>query len=309
MRSIVRVAFAAATAIAAVLIGAGGLIGGGAGTASAATSGVSIRGIAFSPNTVNIKVGEAVRWIDDEDAIPHTVTSEKYGGFASATMRPGDSFMHTFTEAGSYQYFCLVHPGMRGVVNVGDATGTPGTRPAALAAAPISLRLSGANEVPPVTTSAQATFNATVGANSITFGLQGFAVGITAAHIHVGAAGVNGPVVAFLFGPDPGQNQITSTGTIDQSKLVGPMAGKYADFAAALARGELYVNLHTIANPAGHIRVQIPAQAAATPRPPATGSGLRATPDSGGFDLMPLMAAAFVVSVAGGAAAWKLRRR
>jgi CHRD domain len=71
-----------------------------------------------------------------------------------------------------------------------------------------------------------------------------------AAHIHVGPPGVNGPVVAFLFGPAaPGggtANGVIAEGTITAANLVGPLAG--APFSAlieALNSGTAYVNVHT----------------------------------------------------------------
>jgi hypothetical protein len=145
------------------------------------------------------------------------------------------------------------------------------------------LTLSGANEVPPVEANATGLFSASVTANSMTFDLSAVAEGITMAHIHLGAAGTNGPVVAFLFGPDEaGQPAIHPTGTITASNLIGPIAGDWNAFAAALAAGNLYVNVHSIDHPAGVVRAQIPATTAPgdddddaddAPGPPATGTG------------------------------------
>ena len=98
-------------------------------TANAATGGVSIKSFRYSPATITVKPGEAVRWVNDEDSVPHTVTSEKAGGFSSASLKPGESYLQTFDQAGAYNYFCAIHPGMRGVVLVGDATGAPSTPP------------------------------------------------------------------------------------------------------------------------------------------------------------------------------------
>ncbi len=129
MRLSLRVALGGAGVLAAIVIATAGL-GGGARDANAATSGVSVKSFAFSPATIRIKPGEAVRWINDEDTVPHNVTSETAGSFASPTMRPGDSYLRTFETAGAYNYFCSIHPRMRGVVLVGDATGAPSTPPA-----------------------------------------------------------------------------------------------------------------------------------------------------------------------------------
>ncbi len=128
MRLPIRIGLTVAGLLAAVLIAAA-TGPGGTQTANAATSGVSIKSFRFSPATISIKPGEAVRWINDEDTTPHDVTSETAGGFASPNLRPGDSYFQTFTSAGAYNYLCVRHPNMRGVVLVGDATGAPSTPP------------------------------------------------------------------------------------------------------------------------------------------------------------------------------------
>ena len=71
-----------------------------------------------------------------------------------------------------------------------------------------------------------------------------------AAHIHLGPAGVNGPVVAFLFGPAaPGEgtaNGVLREGTITAANLVGPLAGQpLSALLDALNSGNAYVNVHT----------------------------------------------------------------
>ncbi|HEU4757443.1 MAG TPA: CHRD domain-containing protein [Agromyces sp.] len=71
-----------------------------------------------------------------------------------------------------------------------------------------------------------------------------------AAHIHIGPAGVNGPVVAFLFGPAaPGSGQtsgVIATGTITAANLVGPLAGhSLSELVDAIEAGDAYVNVHT----------------------------------------------------------------
>jgi plastocyanin len=76
---------------------------------------------AYQPNPVQISVGDTVTWTND-DSQPHTVTSGEDaipdGRFDSSTMTSGATFSHTFTEAGEYQYFCILHPNMVGTVNV-----------------------------------------------------------------------------------------------------------------------------------------------------------------------------------------------
>jgi len=112
-------------------------------------------------------------------------------------------------------------------------------------AADVKVSLSGANEVPPVTTSATGDGTITVaddGAVSesvTTKGIQG-----TAAHIHAGAAGKNGPVVV----------PFTKEG--DTYKAAAG-AKLNADQMKAFKAGELYFNVHSAANPNGEIRGQL----------------------------------------------------
>ena len=82
---------------------------------------------------------------------------------------------------------------------------------------------------------------------------------VTAAHIHVGAPGVAGPIVVFLFssatggtGPVSGQ---FARGTITANSLVPSVS--LDSLKNLLKNGNGYVNVHTIANPAGEIRGQV----------------------------------------------------
>ena len=71
---------------------------------------VSIIDIAFDPISLEVTVGTTVTWTNDED-IPHTVTATDES-FRSETLQLGDTFRHTFSEAGEFDYFCEVHPNM-----------------------------------------------------------------------------------------------------------------------------------------------------------------------------------------------------
>ncbi len=185
------------------------------------------------------------------------------------------------------------------------ATATAPTQPAN---APINLTLSGANEVPPVTTTATGNFRATASTNSLAFTLTATGTGLTMAHIHQGAAGTNGPIVAFLFGPvAAGVNSINVSGTITEANLIGPLAGNMAGFMDALRAGNLYVNAHSLANPAGEIRAQIPA-AVPAPAAPATGSGSGSSGSNAPL-FFALAGIAGAVAIAGGAAEVVRRRR
>jgi plastocyanin len=96
--------------------------GGGGGTSVSIVPGSStLTDTAFQPNPVQVSVGTAVTWTND-DAQPHTATSGQNatpdGMFDSGIMAPGATFEHTFTEAGEFPYFCLLHPNMVGTVSV-----------------------------------------------------------------------------------------------------------------------------------------------------------------------------------------------
>jgi hypothetical protein len=73
---------------------------------------------------------------------------------------------------------------------------------------------------------------------------------VVASHIHLGPAGTNGPVVAFLAGPfTPGggpTNGILGQGTITAANLVGPLTGaSIASLASLMRDGVIYANVHT----------------------------------------------------------------
>jgi nitrite reductase (NO-forming) len=77
---------------------------------------------AFQPNPLQVSTGTTVTWTNN-DAQPHTATSGATaptpdGKFDSGILAPAATFDFTFTEAGEYPYFCLLHPNMVGSVSV-----------------------------------------------------------------------------------------------------------------------------------------------------------------------------------------------
>ena len=78
---------------------------------------VKIDNFAFDSQTVTVARGSTVTWVNDDDA-PHTVVAEDGKSFRSKTLDTGDSFSFTFMSAGTYGYFCSVHPHMTGKVVV-----------------------------------------------------------------------------------------------------------------------------------------------------------------------------------------------
>jgi len=109
-----------------------------------------------------------------------------------------------------------------------------------------SVTLTGANEVPPVSTSASGTGTVTVNpdhtvvANITVTGMEA-----TASHIHMGAPGANGPVIV----------PFTKTG---DNKFSAPAGAKLTDEQyAAFKAGNTYVNVHSDAHKGGEIRAQL----------------------------------------------------
>jgi len=77
---------------------------------------VKIDNFSFGPQTVTVPVGATVTWINHDD-IPHTVVSTD-GVFKSKVRDTDETFSYTFTKAGTYPYFCSVHPKMTGKIVV-----------------------------------------------------------------------------------------------------------------------------------------------------------------------------------------------
>lgn len=77
---------------------------------------IKIDNFSFAPGTFTVAVGTTVTWINHDD-IPHTVVSTD-GVFKSKVMDTDEKFSYTFTKAGSYPYFCSVHPKMTGTIVV-----------------------------------------------------------------------------------------------------------------------------------------------------------------------------------------------
>jgi plastocyanin len=80
---------------------------------------VLVRGFRFLPDTVRIRPGGTVTWVNCEtpDIEPHTSTATT-GSWNSGPISPGQSYAQGYATAGSFSYFCQPHPSMRGVVLV-----------------------------------------------------------------------------------------------------------------------------------------------------------------------------------------------
>ena len=83
---------------------------------SAANAEVKIDNFVFGPQTITVPIGATVTWTNKDD-IPHTVVSTD-GVFKSKVRDTDETFSYTFSKAGTYPYFCSVHPKMTGKVVV-----------------------------------------------------------------------------------------------------------------------------------------------------------------------------------------------
>ena len=108
------------------------------------------------------------------------------------------------------------------------------------------VALSGANEVPPVSTTASGTGTVTVKDDrSVSAKITVTGMTATASHIHEGAAGANGPVIVPFMK--------TGDNTFEAPSGAKLTEAQYASFKA----GNLYVNVHSAKNPGGEVRAQL----------------------------------------------------
>ena len=78
---------------------------------------VKIDNFSFNPPTITVAPGTQVIWVNQDD-IPHTVVSDDKTTFKSRALDTDEKFTYTFTKAGTYSYFCSIHPHMVGKVVV-----------------------------------------------------------------------------------------------------------------------------------------------------------------------------------------------
>lgn len=132
-----------------------------------------------------------------------------------------------------------------------------------LTAGPLAA-LSGASEVPPVTTAARAEAGLRVSAAGIDFSLKVDPLPVspvTQAHIHVGAPGQTGPIIFSLF-DSSGDGAFTGlqSGTLRQNNLLlrpELSINGFADAIGVILSGQAYIDVHTSGNTGGELRGQL----------------------------------------------------
>ena len=143
-----------------------------------------------------------------------------------------------------------------------------------------NAQLTGADETPPHATPATGFATVTITGNQISYEVRVFNLSnIIAAHIHIGAPGVAGPIVLTFVTPTPLTGPFAGTltsRTFNNPPLEGPLAGQpFSALVSQIAAGNAYVNVHTSDNvappntgpgdfPGGEIRGQLAPESSAT---------------------------------------------
>ncbi|MDX1592450.1 MAG: plastocyanin/azurin family copper-binding protein [Balneolaceae bacterium] len=97
--------------------------GNGNGTAEPGPNEVWMVNRDFTPSNKEIERGTTITWKNESNEV-HTVTSGSNrthdGLFDSGNISPGGTFSYTFSENGTFNYFCVPHPGMNATIVVVD---------------------------------------------------------------------------------------------------------------------------------------------------------------------------------------------
>ena len=78
---------------------------------------IEIKDFMFSPQTITVKPGETITWIN-RDEEPHTIVSVGKKFPKSSALDTDQEFSITVSAPGTYEYFCSVHPKMTGIIVV-----------------------------------------------------------------------------------------------------------------------------------------------------------------------------------------------
>jgi plastocyanin len=81
---------------------------------------VVIDGFQFGPRALHVGVGATVTW-ENHDDYAHTVSGGDGIPERSPDITPGDTYQYTFSDSGTYDYVCTIHPNMHATVIVGQS--------------------------------------------------------------------------------------------------------------------------------------------------------------------------------------------
>lgn len=139
---------------------------------AASDPGVTISDFKFTASSITVRAGQTITWTNDGPS-SHTATA-KDGSFNTGVLKKGASASHTFTQPGTYTYFCQIHPFMHGTVIVQPAVTAPA---ASHTSHPTATQPSGATTTTTPSKAAPASSRATLpftGLNVITVAAFGF---------------------------------------------------------------------------------------------------------------------------------------
>ncbi len=77
---------------------------------------VRVDNFTFGPDTLTVAANSTVTWVNKDD-VPHVIASND-GLFKSKALDTDDKYSYTFSKAGTYSYYCSIHPKMVGKVVV-----------------------------------------------------------------------------------------------------------------------------------------------------------------------------------------------
>jgi plastocyanin len=86
--------------------------------AGAAGHHVEMEGYAYSPRSLTVQRGDSVTWMNHDEAPHDSKTTSGPASFHSPLLNKGESWSHTFNTAGTYSYYCTVHPDMKASITV-----------------------------------------------------------------------------------------------------------------------------------------------------------------------------------------------
>jgi len=78
---------------------------------------VKIDNFSYAPSTLTVPAGTTVTWVNQDD-VPHNVVSTEGNTLKSSLLDTDQKFAYTFDKAGTYPYYCSIHPKMIGKVVV-----------------------------------------------------------------------------------------------------------------------------------------------------------------------------------------------
>lgn len=120
---------------------------------------IKIEDFTFTPGTITVKAGTKIVWTNT-DSVNHTITSAQKGVFDSGILKKDGKFEYTFNTPGTYDYYCAVHPIMKGKVIVEGAAPTTAAATSAVATTVAAATTQSGTAAPAA--NGQQTFNITI---------------------------------------------------------------------------------------------------------------------------------------------------